>query len=536
MSGEPRPRTWATSSPGSQVSKPISGEESAPLVSGEHTPQLVWPSRDEELGALEAFAPEANTPRALVVETSSAAETPSASSLSPSTRQEPEDGPEHGRGGTSSGRPDAIESRSGSSLDSARDQPLDPARGGPVERRESEGPSAGSSPGAVQPATLGQPAPPTEAAGRGGAGSPTGHTFLAPSTRAPGAPPSILHDRQAEPSVSIATGRSRRLMRLLLVGLILAVLAQGIYIAVRFFGPGRGGGATADGEIIIESRPSGVDVAIDGRPRGRTPLSVRVWPGYHVVELRAGGVVRRQHVGVAAGQVASQYVELGGAAPPSDTPEPVANAGALVITSDPSGAQVEIGGQTRGTTPLTLKELSVGRHSVRLSREGIEQTRDVQIRGGQTTNLAVALAPKPPPQPQTGQVTIASKIPVTVLEKGEVLGSSDGGQLALRPGRHVLTLVNETYGFRNEQMIDVAAGRGLTVAVTLPDGQLHANATPWAEVFVNGRSLGETPIGQATLPVGRYELVFRHPKLGERRVPVTIRADEPAVATVDFSQ
>jgi hypothetical protein len=527
MSGEPRPRIWATSSPGSQGSNPTSRDGSAPLADSEHTPQLVWPSHDEELGALEAFAPEANTPRALVVETS-AGEAPSPSSLAPSSLQ--------GRGTTSSGPLASLESGSVLAEEGAPEglsrpgRTVTPARSDPFD--------FGSAPAPAAPTTPAASARPTEAHGRRAASPPIALGSPTSSTRGPGGPPpSSRQGPHTERSVEGTAERTPRRLRLLLVALILAVLAQGIYIAVRLFGPGAGS-AAADGEIVIDSRPSGAQVVIDGRPRGTTPLSVRVWPGYHVVELRAGGVVRRQHVGVAAGQVASQYVELGAAAAAarSDTPAPVAEGGALAITSDPTGAEVEIGGQARGTTPLTLKELPAGQHRVRVSREGIEQTRDVEIRAGQTTNLTVALAPKPPPKPKTGQVTIASSIPVTVLEDGKVLGSSENGRLELPPGRHVLTLENKAYGFRNEQMIDVTAGRGLTVAVTLPEGRLRANATPWAEVFVNGRSLGETPIGQATLPLGRYELVFRHPKLGERRVPVTIRADEPAVATVDFSK
>ncbi|MGH9163804.1 MAG: PEGA domain-containing protein [Vicinamibacteraceae bacterium] len=505
MSREPWPRDWATSSTGSHVSKAIAPEGAPPLVGGEQAPQLVWPSHDEELGALEAFAPEASPPRASLVETSS--DSPSPARLHPSTPQ----------AGATTG-PARVDSPS-----------MPPAGSGPF--------GFGPAPAPTAPAGLATAAPPTGAEGRGNTRSPVGLSLSASSILGPGAPPPTEPPgRRAEPDATNAAERAPRGLRLLLLALIVAVLAQGIYIAVQLFGPS-GDRATADGEIVIDSRPSGAEVVIDGRPRGKTPLSVRVWPGYHVVELRAGGVVRRQHVGVAAGQVASQYVELGAAETTSpDTPEPLATSGTLVVTSAPSGAEVVIDGQARGTTPLTLKALPPGRHTVRLSREGIEHTRDVEIAAGQTTNVTVPLAPKPPPEPKAGYVRVTSRIPVTILEDGKVLGSSDGGRLELPPGRHILTLENDTYGFRNEQMIEVAAGRGLTVAVTLPEGRLRANATPWAEVFVDGRSLGETPIGQATLPLGRYELVFRHPTLGERRVSVTVRADEPAVATVDFSR
>ncbi|MPY88971.1 MAG: PEGA domain-containing protein [Luteitalea sp.] len=454
---DPQPHPWATSSPGRQVPQPIAPEDASASVIAERTPQLVWPSRDEEAGALEAFAPEAHTPVALAVSTSS---TPQPAGLI--------------------APPDADAEPAG---------PTDPV----APMRESARRS------------------------RGGAGSP------------------VPVQAQEALSSSKGDGRPSRGLRLLLVGLALLAVAQGVFIAMRLLGQGAAGGTAMDGEIVVDSRPSGADVLINGRPSGQTPLRVRVWPGYHVVELRAGDVVRRQHVGVAAGQIASQYVELG---TPGTTPRAAAapKEGTLVITSKPGGAQVTIGGEARGTTPLTLEDLPAGGHSVRLVRGDLRETREVEIRAGGTTELAVAFTPSPPKPPATGQVRIASDIPVTVFEGDDMIGSSDGKTLELRPGRHVLTLVNETLGFRNEQAIEVPAGRNVTVAVTVPEGRLRVNATPWAEVLVDGRSLGETPIGQATLPLGQYELVFRHPKLGERRVPVTIRADRPAVATVDFSK
>jgi hypothetical protein len=60
------------------------------------------------------------------------------------------------------------------------------------------------------------------------------------------------------------------------------------------------------------------------------------------------------------------------------------------------------------------------------------------------------------------------------------------------------------------------------------------NAQPWAEVWVNGKPLGETPIGSVTVPIGTHEVVFRHPDLGEQVVRATVTATAPARVTVDL--
>ena len=92
----------------------------------------------------------------------------------------------------------------------------------------------------------------------------------------------------------------------------------------------------------------------------------------------------------------------------------------------------------------------------------------------------------------------------------------------------------------------VAAGSGSPmptqqplVAQATPSGRpttgaANFTATPWAEVWMDGKKLGETPLMNHPVPLGKREFVFRNPNLGERRVTVTIRADSVASVSVDM--
>ena len=46
---------------------------------------------------------------------------------------------------------------------------------------------------------------------------------------------------------------------------------------------------------------------------------------------------------------------------------------------------------------------------------------------------------------------------------------------------------------------------------------VNLNALPWAEVWIDGRRIGETPLANIKIPLGDHEAVFRHPQLSERR-------------------
>ena len=53
------------------------------------------------------------------------------------------------------------------------------------------------------------------------------------------------------------------------------------------------------------------------------------------------------------------------------------------------------------------------------------------------------------------------------------------------------------------------------------------NARPWAEVTLDGSSVGQTPLSNLLVTVGTHELVFRHPQFGERRQSVVVTAKGP---------
>jgi hypothetical protein len=60
------------------------------------------------------------------------------------------------------------------------------------------------------------------------------------------------------------------------------------------------------------------------------------------------------------------------------------------------------------------------------------------------------------------------------------------------------------------------------------------SALPWAEVFVDGGRVGETPIASLVVPIGVHEILFRHPNLGERTISVTVAVGKPTNVGVDF--
>ena len=70
----------------------------------------------------------------------------------------------------------------------------------------------------------------------------------------------------------------------------------------------------------------------------------------------------------------------------------------LTVTSDPSGANVSVDGQSSGRTPLTLRDLSAGPHTVTVTMAGRQPfSRTVDLRPGAAQDVVATLEAEPPP-------------------------------------------------------------------------------------------------------------------------------------------
>lgn len=283
--------------------------------------------------------------------------------------------------------------------------------------------------------------------------------------------------------------------------------------------------AEATGTLIVGTNPEGAAVIVDGRHRGATPLSVDgLSPGDHVLELVTESEHRRLPVRITAGGQVSQFLEL---------PKTAPTLGDLQIRSEPPRARVTVDGHLFGRTPLVVKNLSPGTHTVVLENETGSYTQDVTIEAGQTASLLVPLA-KPLTSNVSGWISVAAPADVQVYENQRLLGSSRSDRIMVSVGRHELEITNEALGYHATRAVDVEAGKVSAIRLDWPRGTIALNALPWAEVWVDGERVGETPIGSVTVPIGTHEIVFRHPELGERKSSVNVAVGTPAKVSVDM--
>ena len=146
-------------------------------------------------------------------------------------------------------------------------------------------------------------------------------------------------------------------------------------------------------------------------------------------------------------------------------------------------------------------------------------------------------APVTPPAPNqglAGMLTVSAPVPLRVYLRGRLVGTTESESTMLPQGTHELEFVNEAVGFRARRTVNIRAGSTSALKIEAPQGTLHINAVPWAEVWIDGERIGDTPIGNLQVRIGNREIVFRHPELGERRTTALVTLKEPVRISMDL--
>ena len=191
---------------------------------------------------------------------------------------------------------------------------------------------------------------------------------------------SIREDETVE--VMSPLRRTSRVVARLLTALVVVLIAAAAVVALspslrqRLFGVG---GRPI--KVAITSTPTGADVFIDEESVGATPTEAALAPGPHSVRIvRNGCKPWRQTIDP------TQTTSL------SPTLEPLELA-TLIIESSPDRASVLLDGDYRGATPLTIRHVEAGAHTIRIAREPMYKpvTQHVELRAGETRRITVQL-------------------------------------------------------------------------------------------------------------------------------------------------
>jgi serine/threonine-protein kinase len=155
--------------------------------------------------------------------------------------------------------------------------------------------------------------------------------------------------------------------------------------------------APVRGQLTVRSNPSGARVELNGRSRGRTPLTVRDLPlGAITVRVTRDGFGPEQRRVTLTANRASQALDVplarAAAARPAASRPAGEFVGSVFVETRPAGARVFIDGRDVGNSPVSVPELKAGSHVVRLEMPGYKRwTASVSVVAGERNRVAASL-------------------------------------------------------------------------------------------------------------------------------------------------
>ncbi|CAN5779679.1 hypothetical protein BH24ACI5_BH24ACI5_05870 [soil metagenome] len=161
----------------------------------------------------------------------------------------------------------------------------------------------------------------------------------------------------------------------------------------------------ATGSVVVRSTPPGANVTIEGRWRGRTPLTLdKLAFGAHQIRVvQSGYAVATEEVTLSAStpsRTLSFRLQRSAPAaqprptspPPGQASRPQSYIGSIYVDSRPRGARVLLDGKPMGTTPVRIPDVAIGSRIIRLQLEDHRDwTTSTRVVAGQETRVSGSL-------------------------------------------------------------------------------------------------------------------------------------------------
>jgi len=149
-----------------------------------------------------------------------------------------------------------------------------------------------------------------------------------------------------------------------------------------------------DGRLLIRSTPPGVQVAVNGEPRGTTPLALSDlrYDAYDVTFTFGGYETQERRLIIsAADHIAAVEVRL---APVSLPENRSLGVGSIFVDTRPPGVEVWLDQRLVGETPMLLPDVAAGSHVLEFKHDGYRDwSTTVQVDSATQARVAASLLP-----------------------------------------------------------------------------------------------------------------------------------------------
>lgn len=206
--------------------------------------------------------------------------------------------------------------------------------------------------------------------------------------------------------------------------------------------------------------------------------------------------------------------------------------GSIRVESTPSGANCYLDGTYKGSTPLTIAEISPGSYTITLRKDGYYDWEDsVYVQAGETSHVYATLKVK------VGSLDVNANVSgASVYVDGDYKGATPLRIDNVPAGNHTIRISAEKY-YDYVETVTVEANRVTTVEAALEKkpGSIYVESTPsGASVYLDESYKGKTPLTIPDVPEGTHRLTLTYPGYNDWATSVYVYADEVTTERVSM--
>lgn len=151
------------------------------------------------------------------------------------------------------------------------------------------------------------------------------------------------------------------------------------------------------------------------------------------------------------------------------------------------------------------------------------------------TGAAAALPDEAPRAPEFGQLLVVAEPWAQVAVDGVEKGETPLTEMRLAAGSHEIVISNPNFVGVIRDKVQIHAGDTIQRKYSFNEsGSLRLLVKPWADVYVDGRHAGQTPLGALRVPPGNHTILLRHPELGEKTAVVEVFRNRETLLEVEM--
>jgi hypothetical protein len=186
-------------------------------------------------------------------------------------------------------------------------------------------------------------------------------------------------------------------------------------------------------------------------------------------------------------------------------------------------------------SPCTIPELSTGTHFVTVEAPGFVTTaaRAVSVERGGDTALHFDLESK---GEKVAQKTEATPEPARVDSPPPAEPDSKSAAEPVKAAEPTKSSVGvaSTKVAKNDKAADAKKDDKAPKSAATGEGTLNINSIPVANVVLDGRPMGSTPLVGIKVSAGPHSVIFVHPELGRKAAGATVTAGKTSTVAVRF--